>query len=123
MGAHQLKFRLSTMVTGGNVPTVAAQMLFLLPQTGVSSGPTVTKLLRDGRDAAGSLHDETHLHVREAVLFSLGAPLVRRGHVQVEAQRHGLLPQLGIPPEEGALPLLYHLINLLCPGERRWRCW
>lgn len=111
------------MVTGGNVTTVVAQMLFLLPQTSVSSGPTVTELLRDGRDAAGSLHDETHLHIGEAVLFSLGAPLVRRGHVQVEAQRHGLLPQLGIPPEEGALPLLYHLINLLCPGERRWRCW
>lgn len=107
------------MVTGGNVP----KCYFCYREPASARWPTVTELLRDGRDAAGSLHDETHLHVGEAVLFSLGAPLVRRGHVQVEAQRHGLLPQLGIPPEEGALPLLYHLINLLCPGERRWRCW
>lgn len=82
------------------------------------AGTPVTELRRDGRDAAGPLHDETHLHVGEAVLFGLGAAFVRRRHVQVEAQRHGLLPQLGVPPEEGALPLLYHLVDLLRPGER-----
>lgn len=76
-------------------------------------------LLRgDGGDAPRSLHDETHLYVREAVLFGLGAALIRGRHVQVEAQRHGLLPQLGIPSEEGALPLFYHLIDLLRPGKK-----
>lgn len=73
-------------------------------------------LLSDGGYAARSLHDETHLHVREAVLFGLGTPLVRSGHVQVEAQRHRLLAQLGVPSEEGALPLFYHLVNLLRPA-------
>lgn len=60
----------------------------------------VTELLRDRRDAAGPLHDETHLHVWEAVLFGLGTPLVRHGHVQVETQRHRLLPQLWVSSEE-----------------------
>lgn len=72
----------------------------------------------DGGDAARSLHNETHLHVWEAVLLGLGATLIGRRHVQIEAQRHGLLPQFGIPPEEGALPLLDHLIDLLCPENK-----
>ena len=79
----------------------------------------MTELLCDSWDTARSLHDETHLHVREAVLFSLGTPLIRCSHVQVEAKRHRLLPQLGIPSEEGALPLLYHLVNLLRPKQER----
>lgn len=76
------------------------------------------RLRRDGGDAARPLHDETHLHIWEAVLLGLGAALVRRRHAQVEAQRHGLLPQFGIPSEEGALPLLYHLIDLLRPENK-----
>lgn len=71
------------------------------------------ELLGDGGDAAGSLHDETHLHVGQAVLLGLRATLVRHGHVQVEAQRHRLLAQLGVPSEEGALPLFDHLVDLL----------
>lgn len=43
--------------------------------------PVLTQLLCDSWDAARSLHDETHLHVGEAVLFSLGAPLVCCSHV------------------------------------------
>lgn len=77
--------------------------------------PALAQLLRDGRDAARSLHDETHLHIGQAVLFGLGTPLICCSHVEVEAQRHRLLPQLGIPSEEGTLPLFYHLVNLLCP--------
>lgn len=77
-----------------------------------------SRLRRDGGDAARSLHDETHLHVGEAVLFGLGAALVGGRHVQVEAQRHGLLPQLGVASEEGALPLFDHLIDLLRPGKK-----
>lgn len=76
------------------------------------------ELLGDGGDAAGSLHDETHLHVGEAVLLGLRATLVRHGHVQVEAQRHRLLAQLGVPSEEGALPLFDHLVDLLRPAGR-----
>lgn len=76
------------------------------------------RLRRDGGDAARALHDETHLHIWEAVLLGLGATLVCRRHAQVEAQRHGLLPQLGIPSEEGALPLFYHLIDLLRPENK-----
>ena len=91
-------------------------------QTNVDSGEAVKELRCDSRDAARSLHDETHLHVREAVLFSLGAPLICCSHVQVEAQRHRLLPQLGIPSEERALPLFYHLVNLLRPGRKEVRC-
>lgn len=73
--------------------------------------------LRDGGDAAGPFHDETNLHVGEAVLFGLATALVCCSHVQVETQRHRLLPQFGVPSEEGALPLLYHLVNLLCPAS------
>lgn len=80
---------------------------------------TSPRLRGDGRDAAGPLHDETHLHIWEAVLSGLGATFIRCRHVQVEAQRHRLLPQLGIPSEEGALPLFYHLIDLLCPEIKR----
>lgn len=76
------------------------------------------RLRCDGGDAARPLHDETHLHIWEAVLLGLGATLIRRRHVQVEAQRHGLLPQFGIPSEEGALPLFYHLIDLLRPENK-----
>lgn len=72
--------------------------------------------VRDGGDAAGPLHDEADLHVGEAVLFGLGAALVGGGHVQVEAQRHRLLPELRVPPEERALPLLDHLVDLLRPA-------
>lgn len=74
--------------------------------------------LGDGGDASRSLHDQTHLHVGQAVLLGLGAALVGRRHVQVEAQRHRLLPQLGVSLEEGALPLLDHLVNLLGPVRR-----
>lgn len=38
--------------------------------------------------------------------------------MQVEAQRHGLLPQLRVPSEEGTLPLLDHLIYLLGSDQR-----
>lgn len=80
---------------------------------------TSPRLRGDGGDAAGPLHDETHLHIWEAVLSGLGATFICCRHVQVEAQRHRLLPQLGIPSEEGALPLFYHLIDLLCPEIKR----
>lgn len=75
--------------------------------------------VRDGGDAAGPLHDEADLHVGEAVLFGLSAAFVGGGHVQVEAQRHRLLPQLGVPPEEGPLPLLDHLVDFLRPAGTR----
>lgn len=118
-----LKFLLSMMMAmGGNIPDVNDTAVIsvtstspVLPQTAAQQW----ELLCDTWDAARPLHNETHLHVREAVLFSLGAPLVCCGHVQVEAQRHRLLPQLWIPSEEGALPLLYHLVDLLCPGKKK----
>lgn len=92
-----------------------------LLQTGNNYVFKARESLRDGRDAAGPFHDETHLHVREAVLFGLGAALVCCSHMQIEAQRHRLLPQFGVTSEEGALPLLYHLVNLLCPVSRLWQ--
>lgn len=112
------------MVIDGNVPDVNnADTLFWRHlyyyhrqlQTSVDSDQLVTELLCYGWDTAGSLHDETHLHVREAVLFSLGTPLICCSHVKVETQRHRLLSQLRIPSEERTLPLLNHLVNLLCP--------
>lgn len=82
------------------------------------------ELRGDCRDAAWSLHDETHLHVWEAVLFGLCTTFVRHGHVQVEAQRHWLLAQFGVSSKEGAFPLFYHLIDLLRPAgwcrKARW---
>lgn len=127
-----LKFILSMMLMDGNIPDIngtdvisVTSTLAVVPQTAASqcwSGqPGDGELLGDGWDAARSLHDETHLHVGEAVLFSLGTPLVCRGHVQVEAQWHRLLPQFGIPSEERALPLFDHLVNLLCPGWKEVR--
>lgn len=67
------------MVKDGTLPDVSDTAV----STDTTTRPPV--LLCDTRDAAGPLHDEPHLHVREAVLFSLGTPFVCCSHVQVEA--------------------------------------
>lgn len=70
------------------VPITSASPVLPQLYDSADSGRPLTELLCDTWDAARSLHDETHLNIREAVLFSLGTAFICCGHVQVEAQRH-----------------------------------
>ena len=79
-----MKFILSMMLMDGYIPDDNGN--FNIASVTTNSCKPVAELLCDSWDAARSLHDETHLHVREAVLFSLGTPLVCGSHVQVKAQ-------------------------------------